>query len=103
MYLPTQRLLLHSKNVGFHFPSMQTFSLTIFQFYNANMHREVKYNVGSATAVQKSSTHSGLTSLNLTLSQQTCLSVYLNIGSAYQKRVNGQKSLLENVTSDLRA
>lgn len=38
--------------------------------------------------MQKSHTHFAQASLNLTLGQQTCLNVDLNISGAYRKRVN---------------
>lgn len=67
---------------------MRAFVPSIFQFCNANIQGEVKYNVGFAIRIQKSCTHFAQASLNLTLGQQTCLNVALNINGAYQKKVN---------------
>lgn len=67
---------------------MQAFAPSIFQFCNANIQGEVKYNVGFEICIHKSCTHSAQASLNLTLGQQMCLNVALYINGAFQKKVN---------------
>lgn len=67
---------------------MQTFAPSIFQFCNANIQGEVKYNVGFAICIQKTFMHFARSSWNLTLGQQACLNVALNVSGAYQKEVN---------------
>lgn len=67
---------------------MQTFAPSIFQFCNANIQGEVKYNVGFAICIQKTCMHFAQSSWNLTLGQQACLNVALNTSGAYQKKVN---------------
>lgn len=83
-----QPVTLLSNSEGFQFPFMQTFAPSIFQFCNANIQGEVKYNVGFAMCIQKTCMHFARSSWNLTLGQQACLNVALTISGAYQKKVN---------------